>query len=43
MTVEAYEAGYYEKLYNGLRRWVSEVYPFTDPCWSNREIPVPHG
>ena len=39
VTAEAYGAGYYEKLHDGLRRWVTEGYPFTDPYWSNREIP----
>jgi hypothetical protein len=41
VTLEAYDAGYYERLYRGLRRWVTEDYPFVDPYWSNREIPGP--
>ena len=39
VTAEAYEGGYYEKLHGGLRRWVTEDYPFAYPYWSNREIP----
>ena len=40
VTEEAYEAGYYERAFEGLRRWVTEAFPFTDPHWSNREIPA---
>jgi hypothetical protein len=43
VTAEAYEAGYYEKVFEGLRRWVTEDFPFTAPYWSNREIPVLSG
>jgi hypothetical protein len=39
VTADAYEAGYYEKVFEGLRRWVSEDFPFIAPYWSNREIP----
>ena len=39
VTADAYEAGYYERAFEGLRRWVSENYPFTNPYWSNREPP----
>ena len=40
VTAAAYEAGYYEMVYDGLRRWVIEDLPFTDPYWSNRELPA---
>jgi len=39
VTAEAYEAGYYARVYEGLRRWVTEDYPFTNPYWSNAEVP----
>ncbi len=39
VTAAAHEAGYYELAYEGLRRWVIEDYPFTNPHWSNRELP----
>lgn len=39
VTGDAYAAGWYEKLHAALRRWVSEDFPFTDPYWSNRELP----
>lgn len=39
VTPTAYEQGYYEKLYAGLRRWVVERFPFGEPYYSNREIP----
>jgi hypothetical protein len=40
VTPEAYERGYYEKLYRGLQRWVTEEFPFESPHYSNREIPA---
>jgi hypothetical protein len=39
VTADAYEAGYYERAYDGLQRWVIEDFPFTNPYWSNRELP----
>jgi hypothetical protein len=39
VTPEAYERGYYTKLYAALRRWVVEDYPFSKPYYSNIEIP----
>jgi hypothetical protein len=39
VTGGAYEAGYYERAYEGLRRWVVGDFPFTNPYWSNRELP----
>jgi hypothetical protein len=39
VTTDAYERGYYEKLYEALKRWVVEDYPFKNPFYSNRELP----
>jgi hypothetical protein len=39
VTAAAYEAGYYEKVYVALRRWLADDFPFTAPYFSNREIP----
>lgn len=39
VTTEAHTAGYYEKAFEALGHWVTEDLPFTDPYWSNREIP----
>ncbi|MEP7001725.1 MAG: GNAT family N-acetyltransferase [bacterium] len=39
VTPEAYEAGYYDKLYVGLRTWIADAFPFDNPHFSNREIP----
>lgn len=41
VTPEAYEQGYYVRLYQALRKWVTEDYPFTDPYFSNTEVPAP--
>jgi hypothetical protein len=40
VTTEAYESGYYERLYAALRHWLAEDLPFTSPHFSNREIPT---
>lgn len=39
VTSEAYERGYYTKLYAALRRWIADDYPFRKPYYSNIEIP----
>ena len=39
VTQEAYDQGYYERLYQALRHWVSEAYPFRRPYYSNAELP----
>lgn len=39
VTPDAYERGYYTKLYEALRGWLAESFPFTRPYYSNREIP----
>ena len=41
VTPDAYERGYYAKLYAALQRWIDVVFPFTQPCYSNSEIPTP--
>ena len=40
VTPDAYDGGYYTKLYLALRQWVVEAFPFTRPYYSNREIPA---
>lgn len=39
VTGEAYERGYYPKLYEALTRWVVTEFPFGSPYFSNRELP----
>ena len=39
VTPDAYEAGYYEKLYRALRHWLAEELPFSAPYYSNALIP----
>jgi hypothetical protein len=39
VTPEAYERGYYERLYRALRQWLAEDFPFDAPYYSNAEIP----
>jgi hypothetical protein len=39
VTPQAYERGYYTKLYKALRRWLADDFPFRNPHYSNREIP----
>ena len=39
VTPDAYEAGYYQKLYRALRRWLAGEFPFRAPYYSNPEIP----
>jgi RimJ/RimL family protein N-acetyltransferase len=39
VTPEAYERGFYAKAYSALRQWVTRDYPFSNPHFSNREIP----
>lgn len=39
VTPDAYERGYYTKLYDALRGWVVEDYPFRAPHFSNADIP----
>jgi hypothetical protein len=39
VTPDAYQKGFYMKLYIALRRWSVESFPFVNPYFSNREIP----
>ena len=39
VTPDAYERGYYAKLYAALRYWVAEAFPFAMAYYSNIEIP----
>jgi hypothetical protein len=39
VTGEAYDRGYYGKVYRALQEWVIERFPFTKPHYSNREVP----
>jgi hypothetical protein len=39
VTPAAYARGEYEKLYRGLRHWLSAEFPFRAPHYSNAEIP----
>ena len=39
VTPDAYEDGYYEKLYRALRHWLAEEFPFDAPYYSNAVIP----
>jgi len=39
VTPDAYERGYYAKLYAALQQWIADAFPFTRPYYSNAEIP----
>src|SRR6185437_11163928 len=39
VTPDAYEHGYYTKLYAALRHWTGTSFPFPRPYYSNTEIP----
>lgn len=39
VTPDAYERGYYAKLYDALGHWVTTEFPFWRPYFSNVEIP----
>jgi hypothetical protein len=39
VTPDAYERGYYAMLYRALQHWVRNEYPFTNPYYSNAQIP----
>jgi hypothetical protein len=43
VTTEAYELGFYRKVYDALARWVEADFPFEDPYYSNAELPGPDG
>ena len=40
VTPDAYESGYYQKLYRALRHWLDEQLPFEAPYYSNAETPL---
>ncbi len=40
VTPNAYALGYYTKVYAALRHWISTAFPFTNPYYSNAEIPA---
>jgi hypothetical protein len=39
VTPEAYDRGFYEKLYTALRHWLAEQFPFAAVYYSNVQIP----
>jgi hypothetical protein len=39
VTPDAYERGYYAKLYAALRHWIEGAFPFAKAYYSNAEIP----
>jgi hypothetical protein len=39
VTPDAFDKGYYEKLYGALRQWLTEDFPFSAPYYSNAVIP----
>lgn len=39
VTTDAYEQGYYARLYKGLVEWLSSSFPFSKVYYSNNEIP----
>ena len=43
VTPEAYDRGYYERLYAALRSWVTDEFPFSDPFYSNQDVPPTPG
>lgn len=39
VSSSAYDSGYYARLYDALRAWLANAFPFWKPYFSNREIP----
>ncbi|HZC69234.1 MAG TPA: hypothetical protein VE442_00930 [Jatrophihabitans sp.] len=39
VTPDGYARGYYAMLYRALRHWIETAFPFSNPYYSNREIP----
>jgi hypothetical protein len=39
VTPPAYEQGHYAKLYEALRTWIRDAFPFEMAYYSNTEIP----
>lgn len=40
VTPGAYRRGFYAKLYRALHTWIAEEFPFRNPYYSNKEIPL---
>jgi hypothetical protein len=43
VTPDAYDRGYYTKLYLALQQWIANVFPFGKAHYSNAEIPKRRG
>lgn len=43
VTPAAYAQGHYAKVYAALRRWLADAFPFTDPYYSNHNLPTAAG
>lgn len=41
VTPDAYRRGYYRALYSALRHWIDAAFPFSNPFYSNVELPSP--
>jgi hypothetical protein len=41
VTPDAYRRGQYTKLYRALRHWIVTAFPFSNPYYSNLELPPP--
>ena len=39
VTPDAYDKGVYTQLYAALQQWISTAFPFSNPYYSNAEIP----
>lgn len=39
VTPDAYDQGYYTKLYLALRKWIAQEFPFRNAHYSNQETP----
>ncbi|MDN5859101.1 MAG: hypothetical protein L0H84_10795 [Pseudonocardia sp.] len=39
VTPDAYRIGHYRTLYDALRHWVGDAFPFVNPHYSNTEVP----
>jgi RimJ/RimL family protein N-acetyltransferase len=39
VTPDAYRQGYYPRLHDALRSWTTTAFPFTNPYYSNADIP----
>jgi RimJ/RimL family protein N-acetyltransferase len=39
ITPDGYQRGYYPKVHDALRHWTTTAFPFTNPYYSNAEIP----